>query len=527
MSIRLKIIAFQVVVAFMLLSTAAATYFSIERIDYYFDRTRLSREQMDTVVRLSAHMNRYSENIAEMLLLGRTELDDFYDARVSLEDSLARLTELIEDEVEFVRTDGEREEEMVELNRTRTMRTLFESIDLTAQRLMFLRDQGRQEEAVELFREEIEDRLDEELELYISQAIADEEAEIEAIEMRTNQLEQQLILLVLGVCLAALAVSLAAGALLARTLTRPIEALTSGARAIGGGDLSYRITYDRRDEFSDLADQFNVTAASLEAQRQQLLEVQAGLESEVERRTSQLEDANGRLQRLDHMRILFLADIGHELRTPLTVLRGEAEVALRGERAVDEHRETLGRIVTLTQQMGRLVEDLLFLARAEVGAVRFEMQAIPLQDALEMALADARVLAESSDVLLHASLPDEPCRIEGDVERLTQAFLIVLDNAIKYSDPGETAELSLVCDGTEATVHVRSAGPAIPSSDLPFVFNRFYRGRQSNVRNTTGSGLGLSIAKWIVDTHGGQIALTSAARETTVSFRFPTYAARR
>ncbi len=226
------------------------------------------------------------------------------------------------------------------------------------------------------------------------------------------------------------------------------------------------------------------------------------------------------------MRMLFLADIGHELRTPLTVLRGEAEVALRGERAVDEHRETLGRIVTLTQQMGRLVEDLLFLARAEVGAVRFEMQPVALQDVLDIALAEARVLAISSDILLHATLPPEPCRIEGDVERLTQAFLIVLDNAIKYSDPGESAQLLLACDGAEATVRVRSYGPAIPPSDLPFVFNRFYRGRQVGVRNAEGSGLGLSIAKWIVDTHGGGISLTSAARETVVTFRFPTYAAR-
>ena len=93
--------------------------------------------------------------------------------------------------------------------------------------------------------------------------------------------------------------------------------------------------------------------------------------------------------------MLFLADIGHELRTPLTVLRGEAEVALRGERTVDEHRQTLVRIVTLTQQMGRLVEDLLFLARAEVGAIRFEMQPVVLQDVLEVALSEARVLAVS------------------------------------------------------------------------------------------------------------------------------------
>lgn len=124
MSIRFKIIAYQAIVALMLIGTAAGTWISIERIDYYFDRSRLSRAQMDTVIRLSAHMNRYSENIAEMLLLGRTELDDFYAARSSLEDSLDRLTDLIEREIAFVRTDTERDDESEELVRARAMRDL-------------------------------------------------------------------------------------------------------------------------------------------------------------------------------------------------------------------------------------------------------------------------------------------------------------------------------------------------------------------------------------------------------------------
>jgi signal transduction histidine kinase len=386
---------------------------------------------------------------------------------------------------------------------------------------MLLRDQGRQDEAVALFRDNIENRLDEELEQHISSAIADEEMELEVIEARTNRLEDQLILLVLGICLAAILVSVAAGAWLTRVLTRPIAALISGTRAIGEGNLSYRISYDRRDEFSDLADQFNITAARLEAQREHLLEVQAGLESDVARRTSQLEDANRRLQKLDQMRMLFLADLGHELRTPLTVVRGEAEVALRGDKPVEEHRDTLRRIVVLTEQMGRLVEDLLFLSRAEVGAVRFEMQTIGLQDVLDMALSEARVLASNHQLLLHANIPATPCLIEGDAGRLTQALLIVLDNAVKYSDPDSSIEVALACAEPEAEVRVRNTGPEIPAVDLPFVFNRFYRGRQAVAGGTSGSGLGLSIAKWIIETHGGTVALTSARRQTTVAIRLP------
>lgn len=521
MTIRVKIIAYQAIVALMLIGTAAATWISIERIDYYFDRSRLAREQMDTVIRLSAHMNRYSENIAEMLLLGRTELDDFYAARTSLEESLDRLTDLIAQESLFKGGDAE----LGELARARAMRELFESIDLTVQRLMFLRDQGEVDAAVRLFREDIEDRMDEDLEDYISAAIHDEEQELALIETRTNQLERQLIWLVLGVCLAALAASILAGFLLARTLTRPIEALISGARAIGDGDLGHRIAYDRRDEFADLAAQFNVTAARLQAQREQLLTIQAGLEDEVSRRTNQLEDANGRLKRLDEMRMLFLADIGHELRTPLTVLRGEAEVALRGAKSVTEHRETLQHIVTLTGQMGRLIEDLLFLSRAEVGAIRFEMQPVTLQDVLDVALAEGRVLAAANGLLLHAVMPPDPCTVKGDPERLVQAFLIGLDNAVKYSEDGGTIEVGLDCGAPAATITIRNPGTAIPESDLPFVFNRFYRGtRLASERVTSGSGLGLPIAKWVVDTHGGDVAIASHDRETVLTITLPTAA---
>jgi two-component system OmpR family sensor kinase len=466
-------------------------------------------------------MNRYSENIAELLLLGRTELDDFYAARSSLDDGLVLLRGLVEREIALVRSAAERQAETEELNRVDAMRELFESIDLTTQRLLFLRDQGRLEDAVRSFREDIEERLDAELEDLMAAAIADEEEELSLLEEQTNRLESRLIMLVVGVTLSVLLVSGVAGAALTRALTRPIRELIAGTGAIGEGDLSYRIAYTRKDEFADLARQFNVTVGRLEAQHRRLLDVQSGLEDEIARRTGELGEANARLQRLDQMRMLFLADIGHELRTPLTVLRGEAEVALRGQRPIEEHRETLRRIGQLAQQMGRLVEDLLFLARAEVGTVRFEMQPLDLGDVIEVAVAEARVLADPHGLSVSAELPAEPCRVEGDAERLTQALLIVLDNAVKYSDPGERIDLTLACAGGEAAVTVRNVGPAIPKADLPYVFSRFYRGRQRANRPTAGSGLGLSIAKWIVDTHRGRIALSSSEGETLVTINLP------
>ncbi|MFS4438185.1 sensor histidine kinase [Paracoccaceae bacterium GXU_MW_L88] len=522
MTIRLKIISFQIMITAMLLSVGAVTWYYVDRIDYYFDRNRSAGAQLDSVIRMSAAMNRYSENVAELLLLGRTELSDFYDARGSLESSLDRLEDLIQAEVAFIVEPEEQATEATEIARVETMRSLYQDIDLQTQRLLRLRDQGRQEEAIQIFREEIEESLDTTLEGYISDAIADEEAELRSYQSRTNRLEGELERLITIVIIMAFSISAMGAVFLARALTRPIAALEEAAREIGEGNLGYRLDYQRSDEFAALSAELNNAASRLEAQRADLLGVKAALEGEVSRRTGELEEANARLQKLDHMRMLFLADIGHELRTPLTVLRGEAEITLRGEsRSVEEHRDTLERIVQLCQQMTRLVEDLLFLARAEVDAIRFDMQPLDLHGVFEIALSDAAILAEENDMRIDADLPDTSCRTEGDAGRLSQAMLIALDNALKYGDPGSTVRVRLSCDGDTACFTVSNTGPEIPAAELPFVFSRFYRARQTSSAGRSGTGLGLSIAKWIVEGHRGRIEMSSADHETELRIYLP------
>lgn len=522
MTIRLKILTFQIVVTAALLSVGAVTWYYVDRIDYYFDRNRLAGAQIDSIIRMSAAMNRYSENVAELLLLGRSEFNDFTEAQTSLEVSLERLEGLILDEIAFVINPEERAVEQRGLERVRTMRSLYEDIDAQTRRLLVLRDQGRLDEAIQIFREEIEERLDTALEAEIATALAEEEADLRLFESLTNRLERQLERIISVVTVMAFLVSAGAAILLSRSLTKPIEALTSATKAISDGDLGYRIAYDGRDEFAGLAAQFDIAASRLEVQRTALLNVQAGLEHEVARRTGELEDANARLQKLDHMRMLFLTDIGHELRTPLTVLRGEAEIALRrGDHSVEDHRDTLDRIVQLTHQMTRLVEDLLFLARAEVDAIRFEMQALSVHDVLDMALSDAEVLAEAEGVAIEAVLPEGCCMAQGDAGRLTQALMIVIDNAIKYADPGSTVQIRLSCGSGIAGIEVRNCGPEIAPAELPFVFSRFYRARQPPNRSQPGTGLGLSIAKWIVEGHRGQIEIFSADHATTVRISLP------
>jgi len=143
-----------------------------------------------------------------------------------------------------------------------------------------------------------------------------------------------------------------------------------------------------------------------------------------------------------------------------------------------------------------------------------------LQEVVDIALEDAEVLAEERGLVIAARLSDTPLRAEGDLGRLAQAVLILLDNAVKYSTPEGRIEVALDQIGSEGRLRVINGGPSIPKADLPFVFNRFYRGRAERM-SSEGSGLGLPIAKWIVDAHGGRIDIASEADRTVVTIHLP------
>ena len=209
--------------------------------------------------------------------------------------------------------------------------------------------------------------------------------------------------------------------------------MTAGAVAIGAGDLSYRVGKLGNDEFGLLATRFDDMADELREQQRRLLAAHSELEDQVKARTAELQDANERLTQLDRSRVRFLADISHELRTPLTIMRGEAEVTLRGKAAdIAAHRETLKQIVEQATEMGRLVDDLMLLARSETDDIRFEREALDLAEIAVEAAREARVLGEGRGVAVRSVFDRLPL-VEGDRKRTKQLLMIVLDNAVKYS----------------------------------------------------------------------------------------------
>ncbi len=238
---------------------------------------------------------------------------------------------------------------------------------------------------------------------------------------------------------------------------------------------------------------------------------------------AELERANARLQELDQLRSQFFADISHELRTPLTVIRGEAEVTLRGkDKPILDYKTSLERIVQLTEEVNKLVSDLLFLARSETGTIQITKTEVALANLLQDVLQEAVILAQKKDILISMIGPPASSRIYGDPQRLKQLLLILLDNAIKYSDPNSHIQMRLNVDSQYTAIEIMDEGQGIAEQDLPHIFDRFYRGHRVKDHTQPGAGLGLAIAKWITEAHGGHISFFSRPGEgSTVTIRFP------
>lgn len=238
--------------------------------------------------------------------------------------------------------------------------------------------------------------------------------------------------------------------------------------------------------------------------------------TERKRSEQALQEAHAKLQNLDAMRTQFFADISHELRTPLTVIRGEAEVTLRGQdKPIPEYKGTLQRITQLTNEVSQLVNDLLFLARSETGTIPINLQPVELLNLLTETCQDLDILAFKKSVVLSMQ-GEQEMEIQGDPQRLKQLLIILLDNAIKYTPKGGAISVTLEPTPQSVKITITDQGMGIPESDLPHIFERFYRVRRREPDLSGGAGLGLPIAKWIVDIHQGSMLIESEERRGTV-----------
>lgn len=234
---------------------------------------------------------------------------------------------------------------------------------------------------------------------------------------------------------------------------------------------------------------------------------------ELRRSYTRQQEAAEELARVSQAKTDFLADVSHELRTPLTVVRGNAEIGLALDGSPD-HKEILEDIVNESGRMTRMVEDLLFLARSDSASLPLKMEPVPVPSFLTELVERTKVLARDRGAKLETDLLGEG-ELEIDQSQMEQAVLILVDNAAKYGPQGGTLTLSSRVPSGELHIAVADRGPGIPQEELPRIFERFYRLDKMRSRKLGGSGLGLPIAKTIVEAHGGRIQAESRMGEGT------------
>ncbi|MEU1490733.1 ATP-binding protein [Streptomyces sp. NPDC005776] len=276
-------------------------------------------------------------------------------------------------------------------------------------------------------------------------------------------------------------VVVAGALLLGRTVLRPIRALTSAARGLGGGDLAHRVPVAGRDEIAELGRSFNRMAGSLQ-------------------------DAEKRQRRLT-------GDIAHELRTPLANLRGYLEALQDG--LVEATPELLASLHEEAMLQQRIVDDLQDLALAEAGALTYHRTRIELGDVLRACRTAHHARAEEAGVRLTAHVEDR-VPVEGDAHRLRQVVGNLVSNAVRATGSGGTVRIRTERREHAAVIEVRDSGSGIAAEELPYVFDRFWRADAARGRQTGGSGLGLAIVRQIVTDHGGSVEVESAVGVGTV-----------
>ncbi|MDQ3305521.1 MAG: ATP-binding protein [Actinomycetota bacterium] len=271
--------------------------------------------------------------------------------------------------------------------------------------------------------------------------------------------------------LISVAIALALVQVLARGMTSPLREMAAAAGRMAEGDWDQRVTDTSADEVGDLARAFNAMAAELAV--------------------------------VDRIRTDLLANVSHELRTPIAALQARLENLVDGVEAPDI--ELLRSMLHQTERLGRLVTQLLDLSRLESRSVPLRREHVELAILLEAVAAEARL--QAPDRCVETSVRPDDLALVADADRVHQVLANLTANALHHGPPGRPVRLSASADHHDVVLTVSDEGPGIPDDEAARVFERFYRADHARPHASGGAGLGLSIARWIVDLHGGDIRL--------------------
>jgi signal transduction histidine kinase len=301
------------------------------------------------------------------------------------------------------------------------------------------------------------------------------------------------ILLIFATCMA-----VAVGFFLSEAVIVRIQQVQEAARQVATGKMNTRLPVSGRDEMAQLAGSFNEMVAQLEA-------------------------ADQKKRELDVLRRDLIAWVGHDLRTPLTSIRAIVEALADG--LVEDEAQRVRYLRTAQadiRALSNLIDDLFEMAQMDAGGLRLEKVDVSIADLVSDTLEQFSMQAQQAGVHLEGSADPGANPVSIDVQRIGRVLANLVSNAIRHTPSGGTVTINAVCQEHNLNVSVQDTGEGIRLEDQPHVFDRFYRGEKSRSRVTGGAGLGLAIAKGIVELHGGEIGVNSQPGVgTEVWFRLP------
>jgi signal transduction histidine kinase len=280
--------------------------------------------------------------------------------------------------------------------------------------------------------------------------------------------------------------------LLTQIALRPLYQMIKTTSLIARGDYSSRVRADSHDEIGELANAFNQMAVSLE--------------------------------RVEQLRRNMVSNVAHELRTPLTNIRGYLEALQDG--VVPPTQETFQLLQEETLRLISLVENLLQLARADAAKLTLRMEETDIDELTERVLKKFDLEFRSKQIQVETQLAQGAALVLGDRERLSQVMENLLKNALQYTPEGGSVSVSTETLAETVKFLIVNSGPGIETKDLPFIFERFYRGEKSRSRDFGGTGIGLAIVKEILEAHGAKVGVESAPGKTLLWFSLPRYGGR-
>lgn len=507
LSVRAVLIATAAGAVLLVWLMAALATLSVQRASEHLGDARNSYEQLAIINRLEAEFGRLLLAEMETLASPNATPELGRPTAEGIEPLFKRLLVLIDEE--FERHGTSRDDRVREIRNAEAMRTLFAQLHMRLEQPSMASSRQDAAAAVQAFFEQTVRGDTARIDRLVRSVSADEAEEVEQTLADMQRLRQRL---EWGTPLAGLLAALGAVlsmALIHALIMSPVRDLRVGVRRFTDGDLGHRINVVRPLELADLARQCNAMARRLAEQQAHLTRVNEALEDTVRQRTRQLEESSERLRAIDASRRLFFGKISHELRTPVTVLSGEAEVALRSrDESVDGYRSALEHILATSGYLRRRLNDLIGLARSEDGRVQIERERMSLRDGLREAATVAEAYARSSSVFLETDAGSEPAWIIGDASWIRQATLALIDNAVKFS-PADGRVSARIEHGPQGhAIEIADQGPGISAEMLPKIFDPYYQTVDGRERG--GAGLGLAVARWVSEQHGGRISARNA-----------------